>query len=467
VPRGRRFARLVRTTTFRLTLVYLGLFMASVLVILGMIWWFTAGYVERQTNETIAVEIAGLREQYQRRGLVGLAEVVAERAAVPRTDGLYLLAGPDYRPIAGNVASWPRVPPSAGGWITFAIPDTVAEEGRHHIGRAIAFTLPAGYRLLVGRDMRERQAYQQQVFGALGWALLMTLVLGVAGGVLISRHMTRRLEAVNETTAKIMTGDLHERVGLRGTGDEFDELAANLNAMLDQIERLMTGMRQVTENVAHDLRTPLTRLRSRLELALLETPADPAAYRAVLQETIAEADRLLAVFTALMSIAETESGTVQARFEPVPLGTLAHGVAELYEAVAEEKGVALGVRADADPRVEGSAQLLSQALANLLDNAVKYTPAGGRITVTVTDGADGSGPRLAVADTGPGVPAADRERVLRRFVRLEQSRSSAGNGLGLSLVAAVAALHRATLKLADAGPGLSVTLAFPPAGGQG
>jgi len=460
VPRP-SYARLFRTTTFRLTLVYLALFLASVLTILGLIYWFTAGYAARQTNATIAAEIAGLHEQYQRRGLVGLADVVADRAREPRTAGIYLLASPRFQPIAGNLQEWPKVEPDANGWMNFGISGTHAEDGQEHPARAIAFTLPGGYRLLVGRDMREHQIYQERVIASLGWSLLLTVVLGVLGGVLISRHMMHRLEAVNALTRKIMSGDLHERVGIRGAGDEFDELARNLNAMLDQIEHLMASMRHVTENVAHDLRTPLTRLRSRLELALLDSEADADDYRTVLQATIAEADRLLTVFGALMSIAETEAGTVHAPFAPVRLGSLARSMVELYEVVAEEKGMRLETAIDGDPAVSGNDQLLSQALANLLDNAIKYAPEGSRITVAVAPAVGGTGPRLTVTDAGPGIPEADRDRVLQRFVRLESSRSTPGNGLGLSLVAAVARLHRARLTLEDARPGLKVSLVFP------
>lgn len=453
-------ANLLRTTTFRLAVLYLGLFTISVMVILGLIYWFTAAYIDRQTNQTILAEVSGLTEQYNRGGLRALRDVVADRSDEPGSGSLYLLTAPDLTPVAGNIIGWPSDAPTPQGWIGFEIAGTSTPDGRPQPARALSLTLPGNYQLLVGRNMRDRQVFQQRIIAALAWSLVLTLGLGGLGGVLISRSMMQRVEAINRTTTKIMGGSLQERVRLHNTGDEFDQLARNLNAMLDQIEQLMTGMRQVGESIAHDLRTPLTRLRSRLELALIEEQ-DTEGYRATLQETIAEADQLLATFTALLSIAQAESGTLREAFEPVRLGELAETVGDLYGAVAEESGLRLEVDRKVDPTISGNRQLLSQALANLLDNAVKYTPEGGRITLSVSDSANGAGPVLAVADDGPGIPPEHREEVLRRFVRLEQSRSSPGNGLGLSLVNAVARLHGATLTLDDNNPGLRIEIAFP------
>lgn len=453
-------ANLLRTTTFRLAVLYLGLFTISVMVILGLIYWFTAAYIDRQTNQTILAEVNGLTEQYNRGGLRALRDVVADRADEPGSGSLYLLTAPDLTPVAGNIIGWPTDAPTPQGWIGFEIAGTSTPDGRPQPARALSLTLPGNYQLLVGRNMRDRQVFQQRIIAALAWSLVLTLGLGGLGGVLISRSMMQRVEAINRTTTKIMGGSLQERVRLHNTGDEFDQLARNLNAMLDQIEQLMTGMRQVGESIAHDLRTPLTRLRSRLELALIEEH-DKEGYRATLQETIAEADQLLATFTALLSIAQAESGTLREAFEPVRLGELAEMLGDLYGAVAEETGLHLEVDRKADATVSGNRQLLSQALANLLDNAVKYTPEGGRITLSVRNGANGAGPALSVADNGPGIPPEHREEVLRRFVRLEQSRSSPGNGLGLSLVNAVARLHGATLTLCDNDPGLRIEIMFP------
>ena len=452
---------LLRTTTFRVALLYLGLFLASVLVILGLIYWFTAGFIERQTDETIAAEIAGLREQYRQRRLPGLIEVVNARSAVPRTNTLYLVTTPTFAPLAGNLSDWPDAKPDADGWIEFEIADAPDEPGGgSHEARAVVFTLPGGYHLLVGRDTMERRHFQDRVLISLAWALLLTVGLGAAGGVLISRNVMHRIDAINQTTRQIMSGALQERMAVANNGDELDQLASNLNAMLDQIEHLMVGMRQVTDSVAHDLRTPLTRLRSRLEITLVEAGTEDE-YRAAIREAISEADRLLGIFGALLSIAEAEAGTMQRGFQKVSLSDLARQMADLYEPAAEEAGLSFVSDIRAEPIALGNQQLLAQAIANLLDNALKYTPAGGCVTLTVKGPEGERGACVSVADTGPGIPAEQRESVLRRFVRLEASRSSPGNGLGLSLVDAVARLHGARLEMDDNNPGLIVSLVFP------
>ena len=324
---------------------------------------------------------------------------------------------------------------------------------------ARVFVLSGGYRLLVGRDLHDAQAFRSRITQTLAWAALLTLALGIAGGLFMTRNMLARVEAVNRTSARIIHGDLTQRVPLTGSGDEFDQLAGNLNAMLDQIERLMAGMRQVTDNIAHDLRTPLARLRARLEVTLLERP-DAQRYAEALSDTIVEADRLLGTFNALLSIAEAEAGSRRETMAVVDLAEIARSVAELYDPVAEEKGLVLSVKIDAELPVNGDRHLLSQAIANLLDNALKYTPSG-----TVTLAAQGSEgvARIEVADSGPGVPPDRREAVFDRFVRLEGSRSTPGNGLGLSLVRAVAKLHGGEVWLEDNEPGLKAIFILPTA----
>jgi len=255
-----------------------------------------------------------------------------------------------------------------------------------------------------------------------------------------------------------MAGELGQRIALSGTRDEFDQLAANLNAMLDQIERLLQGMRQVTDNVAHDLRTPLNRLRTRIEIALLADPR-PAEWRAVLEETLVDAEKMIGTFNALLEIARAEAGSDRTAFEPVALAALTHDLAELYAPLAEDRQIAFARDCPPAIEVQANRHLLAQALANLLDNAIKYTPPGGAVRLAVENGA--AGPAITVADSGPGIPAAERERVLERFVRLDATRSTSGNGLGLSLVQAVARLHGARLVLGDNQPGLMVRLEFP------
>lgn len=273
----------------------------------------------------------------------------------------------------------------------------------------------------------------------------------------MSRNLLRRVEEVNRTSERVMSGNLSDRVPERGTSDEFDQLAINLNRMLEQIERLMTAMREVTDNVAHDLKTPLARLRARLELALIE-PADEANATEAIRSAIEEADRLLATFNALLSIAEAESGAKRGERSLLDLSELAQGAAELYEPVAEEEGFALSLRVEPAVRIRGDRHLLSQALGNLIDNALKYA-GGGEIAIRVAR--RGGRALLEVADRGPGIAESNREIVFDRFVRLEPSRSTPGNGLGLSLVRAVARLHEGRVELCDNGPGLLVRLDFP------
>ena len=450
--------RLWRTNAFRLAALYLTLFATSVLALLAFIYWSTANFIEQQTEATLDAEIGGLAEQYAQRGLSGLVQVIAERSAGERGDAmLYLIIDPLSHPLAGNLSAWPKAEVIRPGWIGFPVEIKNGTRRETHAARGTTFAIPGGYRLLVGRDLRDAVAFRRRVAGTLAWAGVLTLGLGLAGGIFISRNMLRRVETVSNTAAGIIHGDLGQRVPLAGSGDEFDQLATNLNAMLDQIERLMAGMRQVTDNIAHDLRTPLSRLRSRLEVSLIEKP-DAARYEEVVRETIAEADHLLGTFNALLSIAEAEAGSNRTGMDAVDLAEIARSVAELYEPFAEEKGLALVVDAARPAMVRGDRHLLAQAVANLLDNAIKYTPEG-RVGLSVAG--DAGAARLEVVDSGPGIPSDRREAVFDRFVRLEGSRSTPGNGLGLSLVRAVARLHGGSVVLADNQPGLRAILTLP------
>ena len=454
-----RLIRLLETSTFRLALVYLALFGISALALLGFLYFTTARVLEQQTADTIRAEITGLAEQYSAEGLRRLRQVIASRsAAQPYRSSIYLLADPVGQRIAGNLSEWPQVPPGPDGWITFTIdvqPDGDAIERRR--ARAATFILSGGYRLLVGRDVEDRLQIQTLIKRALGWGLALTLLLGLGGGFLISRGLLGRVDAINRTTRQIMAGDLSQRIALRGSRDEFDQLAANLNEMLDQIERLLAGMRQVTDNIAHDLRTPLNRLRSRIEVALLQD-ADRAEGRTLLEATLADAEAMIGTFNALLDIARAEAGSERSGFETIDLETLGHDLADLYRPLAEDHGLAFELRSAPRLQLRANRHLLAQALANLLDNAIKYTPAGGRVTLDIERAP--SGPVITIADSGPGIPEADRARALQRFVRLDATRSTPGNGLGLSLVDAVAKLHGAVLTLVDNRPGLRVSLAF-------
>ncbi len=487
--------RLLKSSAFRLALAYTALFALFGLGLIGFIYWTTIRVIDAQADATIDAEILGLVEQYRTSGLPGLVRTVRDRTAGMEGEGsLYLLEGPDGATLAGNLRGWPHALPDTRGWIEFTIRPIGAAALPPTRARARAFELAGDYHLLVGRDLTGRRVFQHIILFSLAGALGVLVLLGAAGGLITSRSLLRRLDAINRTSGEILAGSLDRRVPVWGRGDEFDRLAANLNAMLDQIERLMTGMRQVADNLAHDLRSPLTRLRSRLEQMQREasgpeSAAPGAAGQQVLalEGAVAEVDHLLATFQALLSIAQAEAGSARRHFAALDLGTLVRDVVDLYRPAAEEKGLRLEERIEAPPALAGDRHLLAQALANLVDNAIKYTPRGGLVVV-----AAGSGPRaktagvevgpvpggrhlraspqplawLEVADDGPGVPAAERGHVLERFVRLEASRNLPGSGLGLSLVAAVATLHHARLVLEENGPGLRIALEFPgpPAG---
>ncbi len=448
--------RLVRTHAFRLAALYFLVFAASVLGVLLFVYWMSVGFVERQTKATIKAEITGLAEQYEERGLSGLVQTVAARSAGNRGDAnLYLVTDPKGRPLAGNIAAWPQGVPARAGWLSFSIAAKVKGRTLIHPARGAIFLVPGGYRLLVGRDVSDAAAFGHHVTWTLLWAGLVALFVGLLGGAAMSRNLLRRVEEVNRTSERVMAGNLSHRVPQRGTNDEFDQLAVNLNRMLEQIERLMTAMREVTDNVAHDLKTPLSRLRARLELALIEPEEGEGE---AIRSAIEEADRLLATFNALLGIAEAESGARRGESGRLDLCAVAQAAAELYEPVAEDKGFLLSLAAEPGVAIKGDRHLLSQALANLIDNALKYA-GGGEIAIRVERLGDRA--HLEVADRGPGIPESEREIVFDRFVRLEPSRSTPGNGLGLSLVRAVVRLHEGRIELADNAPGLVVRLDFP------
>lgn len=450
--------RLLQTAAFRLALGYLCLFSLSVAALLAFVYWNTAVFVAHQTDETIRAEIQGLAERYNAGGITGLGDVVQSRARGQK-QSLYLLTFSDHQPIAGNLSSWPGEAAGPAGWISFDFQRDIAGKTEVHTARARTFDLTGGFHLLVGRDIQDRLSLEERLKLSMIWAFALTLAIGLAGGVLTARSWSRRIERINRTTREIMGGDLAQRVPVGGSGDELDRLATNLNDMLERIEDLMASMRQVTDNIAHDLRSPLQRLRTRLDVTLLEDP-EREGYREALVETVEEAESLLKTFNALLLIGETEAGLARDQLETVDLAEMTRDAAELYEPAAEDKEVRLEIAADGALPLEANHHLLAQAIANLLDNAVKYTPAGGEVRVgAYAPSAD----RVAVcvADTGPGIPEEARETVRRRFVRLESSRRSAGSGLGLSLVDAVARMHGGELRFEDAEPGLRAELILP------
>ena len=323
--------------------------------------------------------------------------------------------------------------------------------------RARPFVLQDGLYLLVGRDIRELRATQQLIIRALVWGIVLTLAFALAGGIIMSRSMLKSIDRINQASREIMAGDLQRRVETKGSNDEFDQLAVNLNAMLDEIDRLMTGIRQVTDNVAHDLRTPLTRLRTRLEKFRAGLDEDSPDIENI-EQSISDADQLLATFGALLRIARIEAGGLRENVEKVDLAALIRDAGELYDVVAGEKQISFDIQLEASPIVDGDRDLLFQAIINLLDNAIKYSPEAGCITLHMAD--QNGCAVLTISDHGPGIPAEEQDKVLQRFYRMDKSRTLPGSGLGLSLVAAVAAMHNAQLVLGDNQPGLVAELRF-------
>ena len=452
-----RAPRLFRTLAFRIVLVYIVLFAISAASLLYITYWNTKRALDGETQQTIDAEVTGLAEQYQRLGLAGLADVILSRSN-RGGQGLYLLTDRLDRPIAGNLDSWPPFESTQGEFVEFDYQRRVGDQLVSHRALGRVFPLAGDFQLLVARDVDERYKTEKLFTTTLPWSGFLMMVLGLLGGGLISHNLLARLDSINRTSREIMAGDLTQRIPVTRTGDEFDELASNLNRMLDRTERLMRGMRDVTDSIAHDLRTPLNRLRNRLEGVLSHVDSESREGKGI-GAAVDETDQLIGTFNALLLIAEAEAGVAREAMAPVDLPVVVEGVVELYDPVAEEKGISLHVAPSGTVTIAGNKRLISQALANLLDNAIKYTPSGGEVIVAVED--TPAGVALSVADNGPGIPAEARAHVLERFVRLEASRNSPGTGLGLSLVAAVARLHDARLDLEDNKPGLKATLIFP------
>jgi signal transduction histidine kinase len=458
--------KLFRTTAFKLSLGYLVAFAIGASVVMTWVSWSVGRLIDEQIGATVEAEINGLSEQYAQGGIRRLVDVVERRVRQPGAS-LYLVTNFQGQTISGNIKS---LPPDV------LLQPGVRETSYERVGesaidrRALAriFLLPGGFRLLVGRDLEDRESLRNVMGGALLTSLFWLVVIGTLGGLFVARRVLRRVEAISESARSIMQGDLAQRLPLAGANDELDRLAANLNEMLERIQELMAGVREVSDNIAHDLKTPLTRLRNRAEEAL-RNANQSSDYRIALEKMLEESDQLIRIFNALLMIARLEAGTERGDHVLFDLAASARDVAELYEPVAEEAGVDLVVETSGEVLVSGSRELMGQALANLIDNALKYgspQKQGQRARVQVRVQRVGDKVEASVADQGSGIPAADRERVFGRFVRLEGSRSRPGSGLGLSLVAAVAGLHNGMVKIEDNEPGLRIVVVIPAAAAE-
>ena len=434
------------------------LFATSVFILLGFIYWATAGYMTEQTDETIEAEIIGLAEQYKRQGVNGLISVLRERVSRdPNGKSLYLFTARDHIKLAGNLSKWPEKALVQDGWVNFELNEEIGWKGKTHAARARIFVVQGGMQLLVGRDVHELMTVKRLIERAINWGMGITLALALIGGIMMSRSTAKRIEVINQISRKIMAGNLSLRIPRRGTGDDFDQLAENLNQMLDRIVQLMDGIRHVSDNIAHDLRTPLTRLRNQLEGALVSVEREED--RDQIAVAVSEADQLLATFNALLRIARLETGGKVVKPESLNLSQLIEDAAELYEALAEDKNQHLKIDVQRNVFVSGDKDLLFQVACNLIDNAIKYTPEDGDILVLLAENKDDV--LFQVADSGIGIPEDERDKVFQRFYRVAKSRSLPGNGLGLSMVAAVIAMHKGNIDLADSEPGLIVSVKLP------
>lgn len=449
--------RVLRSTSLRLALGYGVLFAASSLLLVGFMWWRTSGWLDREMDAAIGADARQIKDELRDFGEPAAAQAIDERIAADQ-DGraLYLLADAGLKPLAGNLPGWPGEA-ATPGWHWLELP----RDGGSRAVRLLGAALPGGLHLLVGRDAQDRAELRALIVDALGWTAATGLLLAVGGGLLLRRAVLRRVELINGAAAAIVRGDLSRRVASRGTADAFDQLASTINLMLAQIQQLVEGVRNTSNAIAHDLRTPLAELRARLETLLRARPSIESAIDEI-HKAVADIDHVIGIFNALLRLAEIDSGVRRSGFRRVELAELATEVAELYGPLTEEKEAAFVVDAEDGLAVDGDPYLLAQAVGNLVDNAVKYAPRRGAVSLRIAP-ADESSVEIVVADNGPGIAEDERPRVRQRFYRCHANGGEAGIGLGLSVVDAVARLHDGTLALGDNRPGLIASLRLPAA----
>jgi signal transduction histidine kinase len=453
---------LIRTTAFKLMAAYLLVFTLFAASLLGYFFWNAQRLLGSQINNAVNSEINSLSDEYAQGGVIRLASTIEARTRRPGSL-LYLVTTPDSEALAGNVTELQDGVLDRPGWSTIPYSRDDGTPNARRTALVRVFALQGGYKLLVGVDLEEQSRVRAIMFNAALWSAGLIVLLGVAGGWFVARRVLHRLDDINATSRSIMGGDLTRRLKVSGTDDEIDRLASTTNTMLDRIQELMVGLKEVSDNIAHDLKTPLTRLRNHAEEAL-RNARDEDAYRAALDRTIEESDKLIGTFNALLMIARAEGGRIEAAMSEFDVAEAAHAVAELYEPLAEENGAKIVVDAVSPLLLQGNRELVSQALANLIDNALKHSQreegeAAGDVTIAVRKGEGRV--IVSVGDRGTGIAPADRQRVLERFVRLESSRTRPGSGLGLALVSAMVKLHGGTIRLEDNEPGLRVVLELP------
>ena len=448
-----------RSSTLRIAFIYVIVFSGAIFGVLGYVYRSTVTYVSKAVDSNIKLETDALMEMFATAGRDALISLINQRSADKFFDDwVYLLTDPSLGYVAGNLKNLPSAKQADKTIVEFTPADWHRKPEEPPLLHATHQVLPDGYHLLVGRRVQDLARFRDRMMVGLLWVAGLFLALAAAAGVSTSRRSVARIETINAISQKIIETGLRGRIPVRGTGDEWDGLAKNLNSMLDRIEALVETNRQVSDNIAHDLRTPLTRVRGRLERAY-NRQLDADQYHALTADIIADLDEILRTFSSLLRITQIEARDRTAGFRILDLTGIAREVAELFDPTAEENGVILQLSARDRVDVIGDRDLLFDAISNLVDNAIKHGGAKGRVAVAVAPGSDGA--VLSVADRGRGIPIEERKHVLRRFYRLERSRNSPGSGLGLSLVAAVANLHGARIDMADNCPGLRIELHFP------
>lgn len=447
--------RLTTSLSFRLALTYAALFVASVLALSGLYYWLGIHRPLAAMRSQVEAESRTLASIYMRGGARAVVPALEERAGAPSPSLAYhALLNPSGGAIATNLPSWPHI--HQGKWLR--IDADISQEGEEDDYEALILDrpLPDGARLLVGRDIEHLDELEEALAETAGALLPALLLLVAIGGFMMSRAIGHRIEAVDAAARRVMAGDLSQRIPVRGTGDDFDRLSETLNLMLARIEGSVEAVRRVSDSVAHELRTPLARLQA--ELNELEAELPPAKHERV-GRAAEEAERLSRMFNGVLRISRIEAGRHSATAEPVDLSSLVLDCAEFYQPAAEEKELELVTEVASPLVIRGDADLLFQAVGNILDNAIKFTPAGGRIHLVAEEGSGGAW--IEISDTGPGIPEDLLDRVTERFFRAPVAAPTPGFGLGLSLVAAIAASHGATLTFLSAGSGLTVRLIFP------
>jgi signal transduction histidine kinase len=451
-------AKTLTSSTFKLALIAIATFGVIVSAIFSYVYLSTSSYVRDRSDRAIMTEYSNLRGAYERSGREALIDLIRQRMADKSfADNLYVLADASSAVLVGNAKAWPSNVAAAKGWVEFRAAEPLPNAAGRPLLRGLLETFPGGDRLLVAKDISDLDGFTGQIKTAVALGVALIFTLAAVASILVTRRTVGRIESINATSRAIMLSGLDKRIPLRGSHDEWDRVAENLNLMLDRIETLVGEVKQVSDNVAHDLRTPLTRMRGRLEKAYHGQRIGEDD-QSLIGDTISDLDSVLRIFSSITRIAQIETQARKGGFRIVNLVEIASEVVELYDAAAEQDGTRLTIAGDREVLVTGDRDLIFDAIANLVDNAIKHGRRGGQVVVA-NQNVDG-GPVISIADDGPGIPAGESEHVFKRFYRLEQSRYTPGNGLGLSLVAAVARLHGARIEMLDNSPGLQFKLWF-------